>query len=119
MAFYQMIYTITFFTVFVINHWIAEIIYMAAGLPGKRMHKNCCINPYDIFTKLRHAFPPVIADILFQLTSVLPINIYRTKSVINFTGRKNISIFFTMRDYLTKIIDFICHKAAKITITDI
>ena len=43
-----MIHAVTFLTVFIIDHGVAETVYMAAGLPGGGVHKDGGINTHDI-----------------------------------------------------------------------
>src|SRR6476661_145498 len=108
-----MIYTITFIAILIIDHGIAKIIYMAACLPGGRVHKNCSIYTHNILVHLHHALPPMVLDILFQFAAPLSIIIYSSKSIINFRGRKNEAIFFTMGYDCLKTVIVCCHNGGK------
>src|SRR5258705_5773281 len=91
-----MVHPISFLAVLIVNHGVTEIVHMTGGLPGGRVHKNCCINTHNIIRELGHTLPPVIPYILFELAAVLAIIINGTEAIVNFTGRKYESIFLTM-----------------------
>src|SRR6478609_1877462 len=108
-----MVNPVTFLAVLVIDHRVAEIINVATCFPRGWVHKDGSINAYNIFMHLRHALPPVIADIFFQLAAIGAIIVYCTQSIIDLTGGKYKAIFFGMGNYSLKTVFLLCtHKWA-------
>src|SRR5579872_6263914 len=105
-----MIDTIALFAILVIDHRVAEVIDVTAGLPCRGMHKDGGIDPYNILVELCHAFPPMILDILLELTAVLTIVIDSAQSVIDLAGREDKTVFLTMRNDRLKLIGVRRHR---------
>jgi len=82
MRFYQVIHTIAFIAILVIDHRVTEIIYVAACFPNGWVHKNSSVNTHNVFVHLCHAFPPFVTQVFFQLGTQLAIIIYCTQSII-------------------------------------
>src|SRR5687767_5408957 len=116
MAFYEVINAVTFFAVLIVDHRIAEAVYVAGSFPGGRVHENGGVDAYDVLVHLGHAFPPIVAYILFQLGAVLAIVVYGTQAIVYFTGWENESVFFTMRYNRLEFILICCHSGAKIIV---
>src|SRR5687767_2519131 len=110
-SFYYMIYPVALVAILVINHWIAKVINVSAGLPGGRVHKNSGINAHYVFVHLHHAFPPVVFNIFLQLTTPLAIIVHGSKTVVYFARRKYKAILLAMRYDCTKLIVICCHNA--------
>ena len=96
MSFNEVVYTVAFFAIEVINHRVAEIINVSAGLPGIGVHKDGGINPYNIFVGINHAFPPMFADVLFEFNAPLAVIVHGAETVVNFARRENKPVFFAM-----------------------
>src|SRR5437764_12964960 len=104
-----MIYAIAFVAVAVVNHRVAEIIYVATGLPGGGMHEDGSVNAHDVFIHARHGLPPMIFYIFFEFASPLSIIVHGSQPIINFTRRKYESILFAMTDNCLKPVAGFCH----------
>ena len=74
----QNIRTVTFFRILIIDQRIIERIYVSRSFPGSWMHKNRRIDTHDIFIQLHHRLPPVVAEILLQLSAHLTIIVHGT-----------------------------------------
>ena len=72
-VFDQNIGTVAFFRILVINQRIVKRINMTRGFPSGRVHKNGCVDPYDIVVQLHHGFPPIITNVFFEGHPVLTI----------------------------------------------
>src|SRR5690606_15547260 len=110
-----MIHTIALFTILVIDHGIVKSVHVSTSLPCGRMHKDSGINTHNIIVHLGHAFPPLVSDILFQLSTPLPVIIYSLQSIVYFATGKYKSVFLTMRYNRLKSVTICCHKVAKIS----
>src|SRR5215204_180100 len=106
----QMINPVSFFTVFIIDHGVIEIINVTRGFPYRWMHEDGGIYTHYIFIHAGHTIPPVIFDIFFQFTAPLAIIIYCLKSIINFAVGKNKTILFGMRNNCLEPVLIVCHS---------
>ena len=77
-----MINAVSLFAVPVVDHRIAEVVYMAAGLPYGGVHEYGGINAYNIVMHLCHAAPPVVADVSFQLGAKLAVIVHGAEAII-------------------------------------
>ena len=91
-----MIYPVSFLTVFVIDHGIAESVDMAAGFPNHWMHENRRIDAHDIFVELGHGLPPVVFYVLFEFAAVLAVVVDGAEAVVDLAGGENKAVFLTM-----------------------
>jgi hypothetical protein len=87
-----------------------EAIPETGRFPDGWVHKNGRINPNDIFVQLNHRFPPILFDVIFQFCAVLSVIVDCRKSVIDFAGRKNKTIFFSVGNHFFENIFLLCHN---------
>ena len=110
MGFDEMVHAVSFLAVFIVDHGIVEIIHVPAGLPGGGVHKDGRIDTNDVFVELGHGFPPGVADVLFELGTVLAIVVHSAEAVIYFAALKNVSVFFGVANEVLKCVCFVCHE---------
>ncbi len=107
-----MVYTVALLAVLVIYHGVAEVVYVAAGLPYRGVHKYGSIYAHNIFVHLRHTAPPVVADVLFELCAILSVVINGAQAIIYLARLEDKTIFLAMPYYILQLI-VICHNAGK------
>jgi hypothetical protein len=60
------------------------------------MHHDGGIQADDVFMILDHGSPPVRLDVVFKFYAIWSVIIDTAKSIIDFAGRENETVFFTM-----------------------
>ena len=91
-----MVDTIPLLAVLVIDHRIAEIVYMAGSLPNGGMHEYRGVNADDIVMHARHGIPPMVPDIPLQLTPPWTVVVHGTQSVVDLARLKHKTVLFGM-----------------------
>ena len=59
-------------------------------------YRYCTVDADNVLVQVHHGLPPILFDVVFQFTTVLPIVIHGTQSVVDFTGWENEAIFLGM-----------------------
>ena len=105
----QHIGTIALLRVAVVYQRVVEGIHMSAGLPGRRVHEDGCVDAHDILVQQHHGLPPVLFDIILQFHAVLPIVVHCAQSVVDVTAGEYEAILLAVGNYLLEYIVLLCH----------
>ena len=100
--------TISLLGILIIDKRVVECGYVTGCNPGFRMHEYAGVYTHNILVEAGHRIPPVLLDIVFEFNTKLAVIIHCGESVIDFTGRENITVFLTVGDkHLEQF--FLCH----------
>ena len=114
LVFYQIVGTIAFLAVAIVDERIVESVDMTRSLPHGGVHEDGCIDTHDIAVEQHHRFPPIFLYIVFQFHTVLTVVVNGCESVVDFRAGKDKAIFLTVAYYLLENV-ILCHNLSFIS----
>ena len=107
----QVVSTVTFLRILVVDQRVVERGDVAGRDPGFRMHENAGIDADDVFVQASHRLPPVPFDIVLEFHAHLAVVIHGGQAIVNLAGREDESVFLAVRNEDFEKF-FLCHIAS-------
>ena len=89
---------VALFAVFVVDERIVEGVDVTGGFPCRGVHEDGSINADDVLVHAHHCSPPILLDVVLQLTAQLAVIVGGAQAVVNLTAGKDKPVLLRVAD---------------------